>query len=165
MISWDEYFMSLVYVTAIRSKDASTKNAAIIVGPHNEIRSTGYNSFPRGIIDDISLRQERPLKYKFIEHGERNAIYNAARIGVSTENCIMYTLGTPCSDCARGIIQSGIKEVIIHLDWEKINPDMWKDEAEITKILFLESGVKLTYYGGSIQNEIYGWNRNEKIKL
>ena len=164
-MDWDTYFMSLVYMTAMKSKDESTKNAAIIIGPNNEIRSTGYNSFPRGINDDIIERQQRPLKYKFIEHGERNAIYNAVRIGVSTEFCTMYTLGTPCTDCARGIIQSGIKKVIIHSLWENINPVMWKDEAEISSILFTEAGVCLVELEGKIQSEIFGWNRHTKIEL
>ena len=64
-VSWDDYFMTMVYLAAMRSKDESTHIGAVIVGPDNEVRSTGYNSFPRGMNDDIKKRQKRPEKYFF----------------------------------------------------------------------------------------------------
>ena len=79
-----------------------------------KIVSTGYNSFPRGIDDNVAERQERPEKYFWFEHAERNAIYNAARIGVSTKGCTMFlTCDIPCADCARGIINAGIIKVYV----------------------------------------------------
>src|ERR1019366_1039390 len=80
-MSWDEYYLNMLELVASKSKDKSTKVGVIVVGPDNEIRSTGFNSFPRGINDDLEERQLRPAKYLYIEHGERNAIYNAARVG------------------------------------------------------------------------------------
>jgi len=108
---WDEYYMAMAYMTAMRSKDNSTWIGAVIVGPDGEIRSTGYNGFPRGV-KYTEERLQRPVKYDFTEHGERNAIYNAARAGVSTNGCTLYTHGLPCFDCARAVIQSGIKQVV-----------------------------------------------------
>jgi dCMP deaminase len=73
-ISWDQYFMSMAYLVSMKSKDKSTKVGCVIVGPDNEVVSTGYNSFPRLLNDNVAARSERPLKYMFIEHAERNAI-------------------------------------------------------------------------------------------
>ncbi len=77
--SWDRYYLDVCKVVGARSKDPNTQLGCIIVGPNHEIRSTGYNSFPRGIRDDVPERLVRPAKYLWIEHAERNAICNAAR--------------------------------------------------------------------------------------
>ena len=109
---WVEYFQNLAHQVKLKSKDERTQIGAVIVGEDKEIVSTGYNSFPRGIKDNVKERQERPEKYFWFEHAERNAIYNAARIGVSTKGCTMYlSCGIPCSDCARGIINAGITRI------------------------------------------------------
>ena len=115
--TFDEYFIKICDLIKLKSKDKSTKIGAIIVGEDNQIISSGYNSFPRGINDDIPERQERPEKYYWFSHAETNAILNAARIGVSVKNCKMYTHGMPCMNCARMIVQSGINEIIISKKW------------------------------------------------
>ena len=108
-MNWIEYFRGIAHQVKLKSKDIRTQIGAVVVGKDNEILSTGYNSFPRGINDDVEERQERPEKYYWFEHAERNAIYNAARIGVSLKDSTMYlTCGMSCSDCTRGIINSGI---------------------------------------------------------
>lgn len=144
VMSWDEYFMKMLPLIASKSKDANTHCASIIVGEDNEIRSTGYNSFPRGLRDDLPERQERPEKYFWIEHGERNAIYNAARCGTALKGCKIYVTGIPCMDCARAIIQSGIVEVIVDNSAE--NPfnknGRWTEQMKKTLQMFEECGVK-----------------------
>lgn len=150
MISWDEYFMMLTYAVAMKSKDKSTKIGAIIVGPDNEVRSMGYNSFPRGINDNLEKRQERPEKYFYFEHAERNAIYNAARMGTSLNGCRMYTQGMPCADCARAVIQSGIKEVIVHKKWNDENLDKWAESAEKSINMFNEAKILVRIWDGKI---------------
>jgi dCMP deaminase len=112
-MNWNEYFMNLAEAVALKSKDQSTKLGTVIVGPDHEIRATGYNSFPRGINDDVPERQERPEKYKYFEHSERNAVYNAARHGVSLDDCVLYCTWPPCTDCARAIIQVGISRIVL----------------------------------------------------
>src|SRR5271157_1245793 len=82
---WDQYYLEICKVVSCRSKDPNTQIGCVIVGPNHEIRSTGYNSFPRGIRDDVPERLARPAKYLWIEHAERNAICNAARAGTATE--------------------------------------------------------------------------------
>ena len=106
--SWDAYYLDICRVVATRSKDPNTQIGCVIVGPAHEIRSTGYNSFPRGIQDDVPARLERPAKYLWIEHAERNAICNAARAGTATEACTLYVEIMPCMDCARAVVQAGI---------------------------------------------------------
>ena len=110
---WDAYYLNLCTVVAQLSKDQSTQLGCVIAGPAHEIRSTGYNSFPRGINDDVPDRQYRPVKYLFMEHAERNAIYNAARVGIPLEGCTLYCQWLPCADCARAIIQAGIVAVVV----------------------------------------------------
>tara|TARA_Y100000034_G_scaffold136852_1_gene216390 strand:+ start:145 stop:654 length:510 start_codon:yes stop_codon:yes gene_type:complete len=158
-MDWNEYFIGMLYHVAKKSKDQSTNIGAIIVGLDNEIRSTGYNSFPRGIKDDIPERQERPEKYFWFEHAERNAIYNAARIGVSTNGCKMYTFGIPCSDgCSRAVIQAGINQVIVHQNWiEKVegidvSGRTWENDRSIK--MFHEAGVRVTLWRGNIPNNL-----------
>ena len=147
---WDQYFKEMAELTAKKSKDRNTHIGAVIVGPDNEVRSTGYNSFPRGINDDLDERQERPEKYFWFEHGERNAIFNAARHGVSLKGCRMYlNCGVPCADCARAIIQVGIVEVIVP-QFESItsttNRQKWTDSAKRSLQMFEEAGVKIRVY-------------------
>ncbi|MBS3078022.1 CMP deaminase [Candidatus Pacearchaeota archaeon] len=150
MVNWDEYFMSMAYLVASKSKDESTHMGAVVVGPNNEIKSTGYNSFVRGLNDEIAARQEKPEKYYWFEHAERNAIYNATLMGTSLKGCKIYTNGIPCMDCARGIVQSGILEVIIDKKWDKKNPDLWKENAKRSIEMFKEVGVLLRYWDGKI---------------
>jgi|688.fasta_scaffold06574_4 dCMP deaminase len=111
-MTWDQYFVNMLDVVSLKSKD-TTKTSAIIVGPDHEIRTTGYNGFPREFNDKDKEKWAKPEKYYWIEHAERNAIYNAARMGVSLLDCDMYVSHFPCVDCGRGIIQSGIKRVIV----------------------------------------------------
>jgi dCMP deaminase len=115
-MTWDEFFMNIAGVYATKSKDPSTKVGAVIVGPDREQRAGGFNGFCRGVVDDpkrFPERHARPEKYSWFEHAERNAIYNAARVGTPTKGCTLYIKGgPPCADCARGVIQSGIIEVV-----------------------------------------------------
>ncbi len=142
MVTWDEYFLGLAKFVSQKSKDESTKIGAVIVGPDNEVRSTGYNSFPRGMNDNLKERQERPEKYFWFEHAERNAIYNAARVGIPTKGCrIFLSCLTPCTDCARAIIQAGIVEVI--LGERASSQKKWDEEAKRSKQMFKEAGVAI----------------------
>ena len=110
---WDRRFFELSRLVATWSEDQSRKVGAVIVGPANDIRAIGFNGLPRRVSAGPEERHSRQggEKYYWFEHAERNAIYNAARSGISTEGCRMYTNLFPCADCARGIIQSGIVEL------------------------------------------------------
>ena len=115
-MEWDRYFIEMATLVSKKSKDRSTKVGCVIVGPNHEVRTTGYNGFCRGINDDADDRHDRPEKYFWVEHAERNAIYNAARNGIPLEGCTAYVSNLlPCADCTRGMIQSGIKRIIIKI--------------------------------------------------
>lgn len=145
-MNWDEYFLNIAEQVKLKSKDQSTQIGAVIVGRNKEIVSTGYNSFPRGIDDSVLARQERPEKYFWFEHAERNAIYNAALIGASTEGCTMYlSCEIPCADCTRGIINSGIKEIVCKQE-RVTHQDKWLESSQRSLTMLNEAGVKVRYY-------------------
>lgn len=143
MKNWDEYFMQLAALVATRSKDRSVQVGCVIAGPDNEIRSTGYNGFPRGIDDTIEARYERPEKYLWTEHAERNAIYNAARMGTALKGCRAYLPWFPCMDCARALVQAGVVELVSY------EPDLqdkrWGEHFRRALLLFGEAGVHVRY--------------------
>jgi dCMP deaminase len=145
-MNWSDYFFNIAEQVKLKSKDLNTQIGAVIVGRGNEIVSTGYNSFPRGLDDKKPERQERPEKYFWFEHAERNAIYNAARIGVSTEGCEIYlTCYLPCADCARALINSGIKKVHCKTHGGTKNPG-WDESLKRSKIMLQECGVEVVEY-------------------
>ena len=114
-ISWDEYFMGVAKLAARRSKDPNTQVGACIVSPENIIISTGYNGMPKGCSDDEfpwerSGEDENETKYPFVVHAELNAILNAN--GRDLRGSRLYVALFPCNECAKAIIQSGIKEVL-----------------------------------------------------
>lgn len=148
MENWDKKYMDMCQLIATWSKDRSRGTSAIIVGYNNEIRSIGYNGFPRHVNDNVDERHQRPAKYKWTEHAERNAIYNAASVGIPTEGCRMYLPWYPCADCARAIIQASIYEIIcIEPNW---NDPIWKDDFAIVPVMLEEGGVLVRFYEGSI---------------
>lgn len=144
MEKWDQRFMLLASHIATWSKDRSTKVGAVIVGPSREIRSTGYNGFPSGVDDDVPERHERPAKYAWSEHAERNALYFASAIGVSVAGCTLYSTAFPCADCARGILRSGLARVVAPTAPEPIGvPGDWRESCRIARTMFCEAGVVL----------------------
>jgi dCMP deaminase len=141
---WDRRFLVLAANIGSWSKDRSAKTGCVIVGPDRLIRSTGFNGFVRGVDDDVPLRHERPAKYSWTEHAERNAIYNAARLGISILGCTSYINWFPCIDCARAIIQSGIIR-IVGLQPDPADP-RWGAEFTLALEMFAEVGVELALF-------------------
>lgn len=138
-ISWDEYFMGVAMLSAMRSKDSNTQVGACIVSEENKIISVGYNGMPTGCDDDDMPweREGDPLetKYPFVCHAELNAILN--RQAVSLNNSRIYVTLFPCNECAKAIIQSGIKEVI-YFDNKYADSDGVKASIK----MFEKTGVK-----------------------
>jgi len=126
-ISWDEYFMGVAHLSSLRSKDDSSQVGACIVNQKNRIVGIGYNGFPIGCEDD-DFPWEREgdyldTKYPYVVHAEPNAILNSS---VDLDGSRMYVTLFPCNECAKLIIQSGIKEVIF---LEEKYPDTPQDKA------------------------------------
>lgn len=143
MADWDRRFMDLARHVGHWSKDKSRQVGCVVVGPDNSIRAIGFNGFPRGLNDELDERHHRPAKYLWTEHAERNAIYSAARSGVSLAGSKMYLPWFPCADCARAIVQAGIVELIA------IPPDMadpqWGRGFAVSLELLNEAGVTIRY--------------------
>lgn len=143
-ISWDEYFMGVSLLASMRSKDPNTQVGACIVGDDNKIISVGYNGFPRGCSDDVfpwerSGANMNDTKYPFVCHAELNAILNAG--GQNLVGAKIYVALFPCNECAKAIIQSGIKEVIYISDKYAET-----DATKASKKMFSAAGVKQTQF-------------------
>lgn len=146
-MDWDAYFAGFAEWAAKKSKD-STQVGAALVGPEGEVRLTGFNGPPRGV-QDTPERRERPAKYLFASHAEANLIAFAAREGIRTEGCRVYTTHFCCSGCARTLIQAGVKGVFVGAGRTSM-PD---EEFAAAHQMFVEAGVEVH---GACQSRQFG---------
>lgn len=146
---WDKHFLQLCQDHARMSKDPRTKVGSVIVGPDREIRSAGFNGFPRGIADTDERLQDREMKLRLVVHAEMNAILAAARVGFPLKGCTMYLAATdnsgnvwggpPCVRCTVETIQAGISEIVSY-DRRAV-PSHWQDDLDLAESLLVESGI------------------------
>jgi len=133
VISWDEYFMGMAHLSALRSKDPNTQVGACIIDKDKKVVSIGYNGMPRGCNDnDFPWAREGGFldtKYAFVVHAELNAILNSPR---SVNGCTIYVSLFPCNECAKAIIQSGIREIIYDSDKYKDTPSIIASKRMLT---------------------------------
>lgn len=145
MNKWSERYLNLAKEISTWSKDPSKKIGAVAVGSKGQVLSQGFNGFPRGIKDSNGRLDNREEKYRYVVHGEMNCIYNACHNGVSLDGATLYVYGLPvCSECAKGVIQVGIKKVI--MQYEDSVP-VWEESYKITESMFREAGVTAIRYG------------------
>ena len=149
-LSWDEYFMGLAHLSALRSKDPSTEVGAAIVDSNKRVVSVGYNGFPKGCSDDTFpwSREGDVLhsKYAFVVHAELNAILNSPR---SVAGCTIYVSLFPCNECAKAIIQSGISRIVYESDKYKDS-----DTTKASKKMLKAAGVKLQRITNTVQLKV-----------
>ena len=138
---WDARFLDLAKHISDWSKDPSTKVGCVVVGEDREIRSTGFNGFPRGIEDTAARLNDREQKYPMICHAEENAIMHAARIGLSLKGCTAYVTWPPCTRCARSLIQAGVVEVVYPQESEV--PERWLADFEMSTQMMGEAGLTI----------------------
>lgn len=115
VLKWYQRFLDKAYNVSTWSKDTSTKVGAVAYNMKDKMKvpvGEGFNGFPRGVNDNVPERHERPLKYTYCEHAERNLIYNNARVGIAMQDTSLFVSHFPCHECARGIIQCGVSEVV-----------------------------------------------------
>lgn len=136
MSKWSMRFMKLAEHVAQWSKDPSTQVGCVIVDQQNRVVSLGFNGFPRGVKDIAARYENKDVKYLFVAHAERNALDNAP---LSVEGCTLYSPLLPCNECAKSIIQKGIKKVVSYEPDEDRPHLHW----EITKKMFQEAEVQL----------------------
>lgn len=155
------------YEAALLSPDPSTQVGALLVPPpsnyynkpisgenvwfwgEHDIIARDCNRFPDGV-QYTAKRWEKPLKYKVIEHAERNVIYQCAKSGTATKGLILVGTWACCSDCARAIIQAGISKVITHREACDRAPQFWLDEIAVAYKLLEEAGVALEFWSGQL---------------
>lgn len=141
-------FLPVAKAIAGLSKDPACKVAALIIDDDANLISTGFNGFPRGVIDHDYRLQNRNLKLCMIVHAEANAIVQAARTGAKTYGANMIvTERYPCSTCAGLIIQAGIKRVYAPIMRVEETNQQWIDDKEYSEKMFRESGVEIIEYG------------------
>ncbi len=155
VLSWDEYFMGLAHLSAMRSKDPSTQVGACIVNPYNRVVGIGYNGLPMGCNDDEFPwdREGSTLetKYVYVVHAELNAILNST---TSLQGCTLYVSLFPCNECAKAIVQAGIKKIVYESD-KYADTDIVKASKRILNA----AGVSLCQIEQAIKVSV------EKIKL
>lgn len=139
VLTWDEYFMSMAHLSALRSKDPSTQVGACIVNPQRRVVGLGYNGFPKGCDDDV-FPWERDgqflnTKYPYVVHAELNAILNSIQ---DLSGCTIYVSLFPCNECAKAIIQSGIQCVVFESDKYE-----GTEANSASKKMFRDAGVEL----------------------
>lgn len=149
-LSWDEYFMGLAHLSALRSKDPNTQVGAAIVDENHRVVSVGYNGFPKGCSDD-EFPWERDggvltTKYAFVVHAELNAILNSPR---SVSGCTIYVSLFPCNECAKAIIQSGIKRIVYESDKYQDS-----ETTQASKRMLKAAGVELVRIENTISIQV-----------
>lgn len=136
-------YSQLTYAISQFSKDPDKKVGSIFLHPKTfQILSTGYNGFPRKV-NETNKRWKKPEKYKWVVHSEQNGIYNATLNGVKLKNSILFTTKFPCNDCAKGLIQAGIKQIYTY------KPDLkhktWGESMKISLKMFKETNIRIHY--------------------
>lgn len=138
-ITWDEYFMGVAFLSAMRSKDPSTQVGACIIDEDRKIIGIGYNGFPMGSSDDsMPWGKEGEFlntKYPYVVHAELNAILNSIK---SLKNSVIYVTHFPCNECAKAIVQAGIRKVVFYSDKHKS-----RDSAKASRMIFENAGVEM----------------------
>lgn len=147
---WDQHFLRMAEEQCRMSKDPNTRVGAVIVGPAREVRSTGFNGFPRLICDSPERLNDREMKLRLIVHAEMNAILAAARVGIPLDGCSIYLAATddtgavwggpPCVRCTVELIQAGIRCVISRP--KKAVPSRWHEDLMLAGALLAEAEIE-----------------------
>ena len=157
-ILWDDYFMGISMLSAMRSKDPNTQVGACIVNDDNQIVGVGYNGRPRGVSDDeLSWSRKGPFletKYPYVVHAEANAILNATS---DLKGCRIYIALMPCNECAKLIIQSGIREVVYMSD-KYTDVDIYRAGRKMLEM----AGVKLRCYTPTKKSFVVDFEKIDK---
>ena len=141
--SWLHYFIGMAQYVATKSKDPNHKVGCVIVDIDNNILSTGFNGFPRGVSDDLYRYHDQPFKLALVVHAEANAIAMAARKGHSLSGSIAIVTKAPCSHCAGLLVQAGIVACYYPIP---LPDSSWIESQTMAELIFNESGVKVFNY-------------------
>ena len=157
----NQVYLKQAYIHASNSTDPSTQNGAVLFHPRNGIVLGACNGFPSDV-QETEERWERPEKYCYVEHAERNLIYKAARKGIPTEGMMMCCPWYCCTDCARAIIQAGIIKVIGHQEAYDKTPRRWRKSSEKGIAMLREAGIECVYWSGKVGEDLFPIRFNGK---
>jgi dCMP deaminase len=144
-------FMSQAYQAATGSSDSSNQNGAVLVDPNTLTPiGVGANNFAPGVDFTLQRATERPAKYRYYEHAERWAVYDAARQGKPTAGTHMVCPWAACCDCARSLIVAGVSVLYLHQGRMLMTPDRWKDDVNEALNMLMEAGVLVRYFDGQV---------------
>jgi dCMP deaminase len=136
-----KYFKLAEQQALLFSKDTTKVGAVLLAPESHQILSLGYNGMPRCVDESIARRWERPIKYKYVEHAERNALYNACRHGTPVQGSIAVVTMFPCCDCARALIQAGVQTLVtVRPDYDR---EVWGPDSRVSMEMFQEVGMAL----------------------
>jgi dCMP deaminase len=150
MYKWDSRFLNIAREISTWSKDPSKKIGAVFVSVERRILATGYNGFPQGIGDSEDRYLDRDIKYAYVVHAEKNAIYNATYHGITLKDSTLYVWGLPvCSECAKGVIQVGTKRVVMpsmdSMGFVDETREKWIHSWELSHSLFREALIDVDF--------------------
>jgi dCMP deaminase len=147
---YNNYMILRCYQLAVSSPDPSTQNGAIIVNKHGVELGSSCNKFTNGVVPTPQML-ERPLKYTYMEHAERGAVYDAAQRGLGKlEGATMFSPWAPCAECARAIVQCGIKTLVRHKDACDRTPASWAESLRTAEAILKLGGVSIEEISGKI---------------
>jgi len=145
-MNWDEYFMRRAYLAAEMSKDPRTKIGAVLVRDGKWDISSGFNGFPAKVQDSPERYSDRNTKLKMIVHAEANSVLQCAKLGYSSLGTTLYTLGMPCNECMKTIIQGGITRIVLHKQWPEMTySGDWVEAFRISTIMAREAEINISY--------------------
>lgn len=149
-----ETHLHSAYRIAQQSRDSSSQNGATLVSESGNVIGHGVNNFALGVKYTSERGENRPDKYRYFEHAERASIYQAARVGSRTMGSTMYCAWAACSDCARGIINAGVRTLVMHTSRMKMTPERWREDVNEALAMMQEAGVTLIYYNEPIYDSV-----------
>lgn len=153
---WDRRWIDMAQLVSTWSKDPSTQVGAVLV-LDNRMLAQGWNGFPRGIEDNWNRLHDREVKYSLTVHAELNAVFNAGYNGVSLKGSTLYVYGLPvCSNCAKGIIQTGVKRIVMRFPYAKTSGTKWFEEYGKSAEMFEEVGIGHDCYDVEAEVHIRG---------
>lgn len=140
---WIGYFMGMAAFVATKSKDPAIKVGCVVVGPHHDVRATGYNGFARRVLDLPERYADRDTKLKMVVHAEANAVAAAARAGAAMYGCVAFLTMPPCPQCAALLVQAGVVKIVS----PPIDEDSrWAELNRLAANMCREAGVRVEYY-------------------
>lgn len=148
------HYLAKAYELAAKSRDASNQNGALIVSNRGRINAIGWNRFPYGVNFTTERAESRPQKYRYFEHAERDAIYHAAGRGCRLVNRTMYCPWAACCDCARAIVGTRLKRLVVHKQRMELTPERWQEDVQAAWEMLSEAGVELVQYDGPIDWDV-----------